>query len=147
MPIRELRRMTLKRARDFAVCIAVGIIFGLAVAWYGFSSKGSGAELIGRWVGLTGTTLILFGYAIRSHGRFISRLSFWLVMLALLVVHLSVFIVILGKVEHWKVLWFVLAYPVDSGTVGTVGTVGGQWGRGQWDSGDSGDSGGTVGTV
>jgi len=32
----------------------------------------------------------------------------------LLVVHLSVFIVVLEKVEHWKVLWFVLAYPVEN---------------------------------
>jgi hypothetical protein len=59
--------------------------------------------LIGKWVGLAGTTLILFGYAIRSHRRFIAQLSFWLVMLALLVVHLAVFIIVLEKVEHWKV--------------------------------------------
>jgi hypothetical protein len=109
-----MRRMTLKRARDFAVYIAVGIVFGLAIVWYGFSSDRSGTEAIGKWVGLTGTTLILFGYAIRSHGRFISRLSFWLVILASLVVHLSVFIVILENVQRWKVVWFVLAFPLEN---------------------------------
>jgi hypothetical protein len=58
--------------------------------------------------------MILFGYAIRAHRRFVQRLSFWLVILALLCVHLSVFIVILSKVEHWRVLWFLLAYPVEN---------------------------------
>jgi hypothetical protein len=106
--------MTLKRVRDFALYIAVGIVFSLGVVWYSFTSNGSGTETIGKWVGLTGTTLILFGYAIRTHRRFISQVSFWLVILALLVVHLSVFIVILEKVEHWKVLWFVFAYPVEN---------------------------------
>ena len=106
--------MTLKRARDFALYIVVGVAFCVGVVWYSFTSNGGGTELIGKWVGLAGTTLILFGYAIRSHRRFISQLSFWLVMLALLVVHLSVFIIVLEKVEHWKVLWFVLAYPVEN---------------------------------
>jgi hypothetical protein len=106
--------MTLKRIRDFAVYIAVGILFSLSVVWYSFTSNGSGTETIGKWVALTGTTLILFCYAVRTHRRFMSQASFWLVILALLVVHLSVFIVILENVEHWKVLWFVLAYPVEN---------------------------------
>jgi len=106
--------MNLKRARDFLLYIVVGITVGLSIAWYAWRSDGSGTELIGKWVGLAGETMILFGYAIRAHRRFVRRLSFWLVILALLGVHLSVFIVILSKVEHWKVLWFLLAYPVEN---------------------------------
>jgi len=112
--------VTTKRARDFALYIMIGIAFCVGVVWYSFASNGGGAELIGKWVGLAGTTLILFGYTIRSHRRFIRQLSFWLVMLALLVVHLSVFIIVLEKVEHWKVLWFVLAYPVENIAIDAV---------------------------
>ena len=91
-----------------------GVAVGLGVVWYALRSDGGGADLIGKWVGLAGTTLILFGYAIRTHRCFMQRRSFWLVLLALLFVHLAIFVAILGKVEHWKVLWFVLAYPVEN---------------------------------
>ena len=106
--------MRLRRVRDLALYIAIGVTFCLSVVWYSFASNGGGAERIGRWVGLGGTTLILFGYAITSHRRLLSELSFWLVVLPLLAVHLSVFILLIGKVEHWKVLWFVFAYPVEN---------------------------------
>jgi hypothetical protein len=106
--------MTLKRARDFALYIVVGVAVSLCIVWYALRSGGGGADPIGRWVGLAGTTLILFGYAIKAHSRLSRRLSFWAVILALLIVHVSAFIVILGKVEHWRILWFVLAYPVEN---------------------------------
>src|SRR5262249_36335356 len=114
MTVRKRRPITLRRTCYFVLYIVIGIAGSVATVWYSVRSDGGSSELIGKWVGLAGTTLILFGYAIRSHSHFIARLSFWLVILALLSVHLSVFIVVLGRVEHWKVLWFVLLYPVEN---------------------------------
>jgi len=105
--------MTLKRACDFAVYILIGITVSLGIVWYAWSNDGGGTEPIGKWIGLGGATAIVFGYAIRTHRLLVQRLSFWLVILVLLVIHLSIFIVILKRVEHWKILWFVLAYPVE----------------------------------
>lgn len=106
--------MTAKRVRDFALYILIGLAIAVGGVWYGYATVGSDRGWVSKWLGLTIITLILFGYTIKEHKRFISRLSFWLVFLALLVVHLSIFTTILLNVGEWKVVWFVLAYPLEN---------------------------------
>lgn len=115
--------MTLKRVRDFALYSAIALAFCLSIIWYSFTNNEGGAELIGKWVGLSGTTAILFGYAIKSHRHCISLPSFWLIIMMLLAVHLSLFVVILVNVDNWKVFWFVLAYPVENVIIDTTLSV------------------------
>jgi hypothetical protein len=109
-----------KRVRDFAVYSAVGLVFCFGVVWYGFKSDATSGESLGKYLGLIGATSILFGYAIRAHKRFIRRPSFWLVILALLAIHVSVYLVILTRVVHWKVLWFVVGYPFENVAIDAV---------------------------
>lgn len=106
--------MTLKRVGDFLLYITIGMLVAFAAIWFASRSDGTETELIGKWAGLVATTLILFGYAIKAHKRFVRKKSFRVMTLSLLAVHVSVFAVVLLKVEHWKVLWFVLTYPVEN---------------------------------
>ena len=87
--------ITPRRLGDFTLYIFIGIAVALSVFWYISREDRGGAELIVKWVGLTGTTLILFGYAIREHKLFASRISFWLVISLLLSLHTVIFVILL----------------------------------------------------
>lgn len=59
-------------------------------------------------------TAILFGYAANSHKAHFGKPKFWRVLAGLLLLHIAVFVAVLRYVEQWKVLWFVLLFPVEN---------------------------------
>lgn len=94
------------RALDFVlyVVIALGLLaVGFAYVTYGPVSWMPSLP----WWGLAGETGVLFGYvakALRPYWR-IGR--FWVGFLGLLAAHLVVLVVVLLRVEHFGLLWFV----------------------------------------
>ena len=105
--------MSISRLRGFVIYIAIGVAVVVGVCW-GASHFGRAPESLWKWIGLAGMTPILFGYAIQDHWSFRHRTSFWLTACGLLFVHVSAFSIILIHVEHWGLLWFVFAFPVES---------------------------------
>lgn len=105
--------MKIMRLLDFAVYVAIGLAVVLATYWCSLHF-GRDPEPVGKWVGLAGTTLILFGYAIREHWHHRHRKRFWLTASILFFIHVFGFWIILVSVDHWNVLWFVLAFPFEN---------------------------------
>jgi hypothetical protein len=103
----------MKRVYDFVlyVLIALGALFG--TLWYAASGDGDG-DFLGKWVGLVGMSAILFGYAVQRHRRMIRKPWFWLVLLGAAVIHLSGYVFILRRISEWKVLWFVIPFPLEN---------------------------------
>jgi cell division protein FtsW (lipid II flippase) len=103
-----------KRLRDLGLYILIGLVVAVGLLLYLPHSQTSDEEAITKWGGLAGNTLILFGYTISRHKPLRRVQSFWATLIALLIVHLAIFVPLLLRVEHWKVLWFVAMYPIET---------------------------------
>jgi hypothetical protein len=103
----------MKRAYDFVLYLltALGALF--ATLWYAVAGNGD-REFFGKWVRLGCMSLILFGYAVQRHRRMIRERWLWIVLLGAAAVHLSVFVLVLRSVSQWKVLWFVIPFPLEN---------------------------------
>lgn len=111
MPVaRRFRRMI-----DFGAYIVIAGTLLVVVVFYAPSD-----DFVTRWVGLAVNTAILFGYAIRRHWQYSRSLQFWLVLSALLLVHLGVYITTLRSVDNWKAIWFFFLYMPEEITIDTV---------------------------
>ena len=109
-----LETMNWKRARDYVIYLCAGLVFVLAIMWYALHGGPDLPRSANKWIGLIIETPVLFGYAIFDHRRFHKRSSFWLVILALIVVHISIFLVVLSHLEVWSPLWFVVLFPIEN---------------------------------
>jgi hypothetical protein len=106
--------MKAKRIRDFVIYIVIGLAVGLGTVWYAFHFKTHNTEALVKWIGFSGITAILFGYAIHAHRNFLRSAGFWMVMSLLLAVHLVGFIFVLRRTQRWPLLWFVFIYPIEN---------------------------------
>ena len=107
-----MRRLP-RRILDFAVYIVIGLGLCAAALWYASNSDEGGADRFAKWGGLAVNTLLLYGYVIKFSRGYLRRRSFWLPLTLLLIAHLGAFAVVLNRVEHWKVLWFIAMYPIE----------------------------------
>lgn len=107
-------RIGQRRLRDLGLYVLIGLAITVGLFLYLPHSGASDEEAITRWGGLAGNTLILFCYAISRHKPLRKAHSFWIALAALLVLHLLVFIPLLLSVEHWKILWFIAMYPIET---------------------------------
>ena len=101
-----------KRLLDFGLYIVIGLVLvaGVAISTVHFGTFWeSSRELIGLGV----MTAILFGYAANDHKVQFRRVSFWAVMLTLLLIHVLAFVLVLQRVENWSAFWFIPLYPVE----------------------------------
>ena len=120
MPIKTSRSIR-KRIGDLAIYLSVAVGIVMAILWFTPVNGNQGEiENIWKWIGLAGTTLVLFGYAVRANWRFACRRSFWFVVTALLTIHLAVFITVLNYSKTWKVLWFVALYPFENTIIDAI---------------------------
>jgi len=103
-----------KRLRDLLLYALVGLAVVVTIVIYAPYGRAGDGEIFGKWLGLAGNTLILFGYSVKSNRRLWRLLPFWISLAACLVLHLAVFIWILLVVDQWKVLWFLIMYPVET---------------------------------
>jgi hypothetical protein len=83
-----------------------------AAGWYG-ASKGINEPPV-RWIGLVCVTPIAFWYPARTYRRYWHRFTFWLVLAALLTLHVLAFVALLIRIPGWRLLWFVPTTLVES---------------------------------
>ena len=99
------------RDRILVAVVTLGLFLG--VFWAAGYSDKSGAEVIGKWGGLTASTAILFTVIIRHRRKFHRRPSFWGTMVTLLLCHFLVLLSLLQRVEHWRLAWWAIVTPVE----------------------------------
>jgi hypothetical protein len=99
-------RKSSRRLRDFSLYIAIGML--IVVAAIGMAQNDISHKSFIRWGGLTVNTSVLFGYFIADSRPLFGRLSFWVLTIALLLVHLTVFAIVLIRVSEWKLVWFMV---------------------------------------
>lgn len=95
-----------RRALDFVlyVVIALGLIaVGFTYVTYG--PVGWMPAL--RWWGLAGETAVVFGYTAKSLRPYWRIWRYWAGFVGLLAAHLVVLAVVLLRVDHFGLLWFV----------------------------------------
>jgi hypothetical protein len=108
------------RIRDFGLYIFISVAIAAAVLIYLPYSHPSDEDAIAKWGGLAGNTLILFGYTIAQHRHLRRTFSFWVCLIILLFVHLSILIPVLWRVDHWRIVWFVPMYLIEAPLVDFV---------------------------
>lgn len=118
MPVTSRRhkyqmRWTARRTLDFAVYLVIALSIGFTIVWFAYKSEGTRNDVIERWGGLILNTAILYGYIVKESRPFWHAWGFWLAIISVLILHLLMFAVLLQRVEHWSVLWFLFMYPVE----------------------------------
>jgi len=105
MPViaRSHPRICQNRLRDLGLYFLIGLPVAVGLLLHLPHSLTSDEEVITKWAGLAGNTLILFGYTISRHKPLRRVQSFWTTLVVLLIVHLAI-ITLLLRVEHWKIL-------------------------------------------
>jgi hypothetical protein len=104
--------MTVRRALDFVIYIALSVAVLFSIAWCAEHNIGSEQGLV-RWGGLAGSTVVLFWYFVETYKRLLKRWTFWAVLLGLLTVRLLAFIAILSRASEWRVVWWGILLPLE----------------------------------
>jgi hypothetical protein len=99
-----------------AVVLVVGVVIALTGLWA--VGRGISGESFGKWFGLALNTAGLFGWTINESRRFWHARVFWWTTASLLLIHLACFVAILSIVEHWRIVYFVLMYPIELPLIG-----------------------------
>lgn len=68
-------------------------------------------EQVLRWGGLLVNTAIAFGYFIHDSREERRRRVFWVLCIALLIVHLIGFGFVISRAQEWKPAWFMVIVP------------------------------------
>ncbi len=105
--------MSASRLRDLLVYLVIALVIGLGIVWYAYSGPPRDSNVIARWGGLIVNTAILFGYMINDSRRSWHAPTFWVLAVSMLIVHLAAFSFILVRAEEWKVIWFLVMYPIE----------------------------------
>lgn len=96
-----------KELRDFVIYVLAGLLWaGAALAEAAYLPPSSRIDV--KWLGFAGATLVSFGYAI--HALIKLRLSrnrhVWLSLSFMLLIHLTVFILVLRNVDRVPLIYF-----------------------------------------
>lgn len=67
-----------------------------------------GDEAFIRWGGLAGFTIVSFGFFIGNSEKVLRQRRFWVLFGIFLVAHLTVFAIVLSRVEEWRLPWFMV---------------------------------------
>ena len=100
-----------RRVTDFVLYIVIGLTLGAVVLW--FADRGVPRDDFGRWGGLALFGAILLGSVAANDRDALGRPAFLSVLGVLFAAHLAVFAIALRGVEHWKIIWFALIYPIE----------------------------------
>lgn len=101
------------RVLDFAIYVAIACAIGGGIIWFANRSDGTKNDNIARWGGLIVNSLILYGYFVKQSRPYWRAWGLWLAISSVLTIHILVFAAIFERVEHWKVGWFLLMYPIE----------------------------------
>lgn len=112
-----------------AVLVAVALVIGGTAYLLVSNGVKPSQESLRKWVGLTGSTVIAFGFAIkesRSHWR--SKV-FWTAVIGLLFVHLACFLTLFRFIQHWVILWFFVICTFEIPLIEYLATCVASWER------------------
>jgi hypothetical protein len=112
---RILQRLPLYFGLAFAGLAVMTLVVALSIHF-----KVTG-YLTGGWIGFAGYTGLLFWVIVRQAKPHWYRLSFWLVALAMLTAHCSIFVSLLRVYPQWRMIWFWPITVVEAGVIG--GTI------------------------
>jgi cell division protein FtsW (lipid II flippase) len=102
------------------IIILVFAIVAATVYWSAFHVSDESLANWGKWAGFAAWTAVLFGYVMKQRRRLRSNHLFWSTLAGLLFVHTAGFSVILRNVEHWRMVWFLLIWPVEFALIATT---------------------------
>lgn len=105
--------MSGNRVRDVFLYPVIALAIGLGIVWFAYSGPPRESDVIARWGGLGVNTAILFGYMIKDSKGFWRAGLFWTLTVSMLVAHLLVFSYVLLRATEWRVIWFLIMYPVE----------------------------------
>jgi hypothetical protein len=94
----------MSRIGDLVVYILIGLtVVGLLI-WT--ANYNTAPDSLVKWGGLTGNTALLFWWVVKQYRE--HKRLFWWTIAVLFLVHTVSFYVILRKVEHWRMAWYLL---------------------------------------
>jgi hypothetical protein len=105
--------MKASRVRDYTIYIGIGIGVFAFIGWLATHYAGISKREF-KWAILLLETPILFGYAIAGYRRCFVRPLFWVMILGLLAIHLTLFSIVLAHVNWISPLWYGAIAPIET---------------------------------
>jgi hypothetical protein len=99
----------LEAAKLFGIAIVVLLVIGAALI---LSAK-TGIVFPARWFGLFYWTCALLWFVFRQHKRDLRYGRFWLALTAFLMVHVTVFAIVLRAYPAWRMIWFMFIFMIE----------------------------------
>jgi hypothetical protein len=108
------RRFLRRGLQLFALALA-GVLVAVVVGFYA-ENRANPLMPSGRWLGWTGFTVLLSVFVVRDRRQNWGRLSFWLVLAGLFVVHTALYTMAFQSIAVWPSIWFlpisIAEYPI-----------------------------------
>jgi hypothetical protein len=99
---------------EAAKLVGIAIICLLVIAAVVIFSAKTGIKVPERWIGLTFWTCFLLWFVFRQHKRDLSIGRFWLALSAFLIVHVTIFVVVLRAYPAWRPIWFLFVIMIEA---------------------------------
>jgi len=100
----------LEAAKLFGIAIICLLVIAAVVI---FSVK-AGIKVPERWIGLTFWTCFLLWFVFRQHKRDLRIGRFWLALSAFLILHVTIFVVVLRAYPAWRPIWFAFVVMIEA---------------------------------
>jgi hypothetical protein len=94
--------------------VGIAIVCLLLVAAVVIVSAKTGIKISERWIGLTFWTCFLLWFVFRQHKNDLGQLRFWLALSGFLVVHVTVFVLVLQAYRAWRPIWFMFIIMIEA---------------------------------
>jgi len=100
---------------EAAKLVGIAIICLLVIAAVVIVSAKTGIKVPERWIGLTFWTCFLLWFVFfRQHKRDLRIGRFWLALSAFLIVHVTIFVVVLRAYPAWRPVWFLFVIMIEA---------------------------------
>lgn len=103
------------KVRDWLVYVVIAVLLVAVIAAFAVhdADTGRSQSLPLKWMGFVGTTLIVFGYAIRACRSWWKLRKFWLLLGVFFVTHLVLGVFVLTAVDRVALLFYALLSGVE----------------------------------
>lgn len=105
------------RIIDLLLYACIGLGFAAGLLWLFSHGYRIDAPYFIKWGGLAAHTFLLFGFIIANHKREYRITAFWGILCVLGIAHLALFVIAFRRIEHWSLIWFCFAYPIEYVTI------------------------------
>ncbi len=103
------------------ILLVIALTIGASLYWFVIlPGRIPARDAFAKWSGLAIFTLGTFGFVVKkSRTRWRSR-AFWIILGAILAVHITVFLVIFRYVEPWREWYLLIVCTVEAPSIMTV---------------------------